>query len=163
MRQAVKVKLSSWCTLLSAFVLFACGSSRDNVFKIGIEEGWLDQTRYVVLALGIQEYTNEPTKVAVEGACAIAEAKIPQRFSEIILGDTTKRCEGVDPTTDSLCDWGYRLDRRIFFFRGVDIKRRHDFTSKKAICEVAHVYYHPALRYQMQQYAARFNLVPAIE
>ena len=139
-----------------------CRTPRENISKIGIEEGWVDDTRFVVVGMGQQLYNNEAAKVASAGACEIAANQIPQRFSEAILGgDVAKRCAGVDPATDSFCDWNYRLDPTVFIFKGADIKRRHDFSSLGATCEIAFEYRHPELRNKTLEYAARFNVTPA--
>ncbi|MBV6493518.1 MAG: hypothetical protein LDLANPLL_01541 [Turneriella sp.] len=144
--------------ILLLFATISCSSSREKIFKIGVQEGWVDATHYTVLALSSQEYNGEAAKFASQTACAFAEAKISQRFSEIILGDKVEDCAKVDPSTDSRCDWVYRLDPHVFTFRGKEFKRQHYFTSKKVICEIAYTYYHPSLRHKMEEYAARFNL-----
>jgi hypothetical protein len=144
------------CALL--FISY-CKTPRDRVFKIGIQEGWQDDTRFVVVALGTKSYDNEPAKVAAAEACRTAAEKIPQQFSEFILGgDTVKRCTGIDPATDSYCDWNFRLDPTIFRFKGVELKRRHDFNSQSAVCEIALEYRDADLRGKATAYAARFNI-----
>jgi hypothetical protein len=148
---------------LCFLVLFTgyCRTPRERVLKIGVEEGWVDDTRFVVVALGSQNYNNEAAKVASTAACALAGDLIQQRFSEIILGgDMEKRCKGVDPATDSYCDWNFRLDPGIFTFKGVDLKRRHDFSSQGAVCEIAHEFRHPDLKNKTLEYASRFNVTP---
>ncbi|MBN8220077.1 MAG: hypothetical protein J0L53_04085 [Spirochaetes bacterium] len=150
--------------LLFFFVLFTgyCRTPREKITKIGVAEGWVDDTRFVVVTIGAQAYNNEAAKVAADGACAVAESQIPVRFSQLMVGgDAAKRCDGVDPANDSYCDWNYRLDPSVFKFRGVDIKRRHDFSSLGAVCEIAHEYRHPDLKNKTIEYAAIFNVTPA--
>ena len=139
-----------------------CRTPREQISKIGYEEGWVDDTRFVVVAVGAQRYNNEAAKIAAAGACEIAASQIPIKFSHSILGgDLERRCNGVDPATDSYCDWNYRLDPSVFTFRGADIKRRHDFSSVGAVCEIAYEYRHPNLKNKTIEYAARFNVTPA--
>ncbi len=141
-----------------------CRTPREQVLKIGVDEGWVDDTRYVVVVLGSQTYNNEAAKVASQGACTLAAGQIQQRFSEAILGgDMEKRCKGVDPAADSYCDWNFRLDPKVFTFKGVDVKRRHDFSSQGAVCEIAHEFRHPDLKNKTVEYAAKFSITPAAQ